>query len=153
MFYSPGLLQISNNRKGLAWPINVDPGSPQSFQLMRTWIQECVLEHGCGISDHSSSMPTFLLSVDRVDKYPAIRLIELMPGEKHQYLALSYCWGRKALNEGANQFSRLGMFTISDIEENKGDYYGGDFSTADRSIQTFIELWGGKDSIQEIVLV
>lgn len=97
MFYSPGELQISNERYGLARPINVDPGSPQSFQLMRTWIQNCVLEHGCAISDYyPSSMPTFLLSVDRADKYGSIRLVELMPGEKHQYLALSYCWGRKA---------------------------------------------------------
>lgn len=61
--------------------------------------------------------------------------------------------GLVLLNEGANQFSRLGTFTISDIEENKGNYYGGDLSTPDRSTQTFVELWGGKDSIQEIVLV
>lgn len=61
--------------------------------------------------------------------------------------------GLVLLNEGANQFSRLGVFYIWDIEEDKGAYYGGDFSTVDRSIQTFVELWGGKDSIQEIVLV
>lgn len=61
--------------------------------------------------------------------------------------------GLVLLNEGPNQFSRIGVFYIWDIEEDKGDYYGGDFSTADRSIQTFVELWGGKDSIQEIVLV
>lgn len=38
-------------------------------------------------------MPTMLLRVDSVDECGLIRLVELIPGEKQQYLALSYCWG------------------------------------------------------------
>lgn len=74
---------------------------------MRTWIQKCATEHGCGISDHRpSSMPTMLLSVDSVDQCGSIRLVELMPGEKHQYLALSYCWGPRAQRKTLTRATR-----------------------------------------------
>lgn len=61
--------------------------------------------------------------------------------------------GLVLLNESGNRFSRLGIFYINHLEPDEGDYYGGDFSTEDGYMQTFQEIWGGKESIQEIVLV
>lgn len=61
--------------------------------------------------------------------------------------------GLVLLDEGGNQFSRLGLFNFHRFKPDESDYYGGDFSTEDGYMQTFQELWGGKESIQEIVLV
>ncbi|KAG8166863.1 hypothetical protein KVR01_002552 [Diaporthe batatas] len=90
----PGNKQISNDPHDFALPVNVNPGSAQSFELMRKWTQKCELEHDCGLKDHvPSSMPTMLLKLENVDECGLVRLVELKIGEKQKYLALSYCWG------------------------------------------------------------
>lgn len=47
-----------------------------------------------------------LLKVDRVNQHSSIRLVELMPEERHQYLALSYCWGPKAQRKTLTRATR-----------------------------------------------
>lgn len=105
MFHCIGGPQITSHQYGTALPVNVNPGSADSFELMRSWIQKCRLEHKCGIDEHCPSlMPRLHLKINTGNESRSIKLIHVAAGQKHKYIALSYCWGgdQKKLLTSAN---------------------------------------------------
>ncbi|KAI1129459.1 HET-domain-containing protein [Nemania abortiva] len=86
-------------------PINTNPGSEESFQLIRSWLESCSVEHGCGIRELPPSLPTFLLAIDQ----ERVCLVDTAGKAKDRYVALSYCWGTEGqktllLDENKQQF-------------------------------------------------
>ena len=97
----------------VAKPLNLDPGSPETFQLIRTWANRCWTEHRrCiktrkklwSLRKRSRGLPTRLLEIgskgeanvilrDIVDASKVARL----PRE-YLFAALSYCWGSPNAN-------------------------------------------------------
>lgn len=73
-------------------PINTRPGSPESFQLMRSWLETCATKHHCGILDLPTFQPSILMAV----KQDSIHLVESTKTTRFRYIAFSYCWGKSA---------------------------------------------------------
>lgn len=59
------------------------------------------------------------------------------------------------LDEGGNEFSRLGTFSLCGTEDypDPTDSYGSEDLTADEQTELFLNLWGGESNVKEIVLV
>jgi hypothetical protein len=84
-----------------------DLGSYECFQLARTWISACSSQHlGC-ILPETPLLPTRIVNVGNSDR--KVRL-ELGARRRSQYVALSYCWGKKqsqvATSRTLHSFSR-----------------------------------------------
>ncbi|KAI1387393.1 HET-domain-containing protein [Hypoxylon trugodes] len=82
----------ANNYPGshaLGSPINTNPGSDKSIQLIRSWIKSCSVHHSCGISNLPPSRPTILLAVGN----NRLHLVDNAGQPNVRYAALSYCWG------------------------------------------------------------
>ncbi|KAL0941935.1 het domain containing protein [Colletotrichum truncatum] len=79
--------------KHVASPMNLSPGSTATVSLIKLWLKKCEIEHQCGISNCPLSMPSMVLQVSDQD---VVRLIKVPPTTKERYIALSYCWGKKA---------------------------------------------------------
>ncbi|GAW12861.1 hypothetical protein ANO14919_022320 [Xylariales sp. No.14919] len=100
----------------LASPVNTNPGSEKSIQLIRSWLTACSLGHGCGIDNLPSSLPTFLLEVEN----ERIRLMEMAGKPKDRYVALSYCWGtekQKTLLERNNKQQLLRDIPLESLDK------------------------------------
>lgn len=82
---------INAKRMDIASPMNLEPSSPMTVDLIKCWLQKCEFQHRCGIFDLPSSMPSMILRV--VSRDSAV-LVEVTPGMRKRYLALSYCWGQ-----------------------------------------------------------
>lgn len=87
-------------------PINLDPESPTSMQLIKQWIRKCEIEHMCGICDLPLSMPTMLLDVSHQNK---VRLIEVPATMRERYITLSYCWGAARQTVMLNEQSKAAL--------------------------------------------
>jgi len=76
--------------------MNTQPRSRYTYQLARTWIDECISSH-CHPVETIPFQPTRLLYIDLVDGSYIVRLIHSSTaswnGSQAQYVALSYCWG------------------------------------------------------------
>lgn len=77
--------------------INTRPGSQETFDLARNWLNECLDTH-CNCPKPSSHfMPEILLKVSRNEASDAApyEISHYFPtqGTAEPYLALSYCWG------------------------------------------------------------
>ena len=71
--------------------INFDVRSDASYQLARTWLQECIQGHeDCPKYEHGP-LPTRVLDVTPIGDFQ-IRLC-IPDGKAAPYTALSYCWG------------------------------------------------------------
>ncbi|KAF4869127.1 hypothetical protein CGCSCA1_v011799 [Colletotrichum siamense] len=82
---------INAKRMDIASPMNLEPSSPMTVDLIKCWLQKCEFQHRCGLFDLPSSMPSMILRV--VSRDSAV-LVEVTPGMRKRYLALSYCWGQ-----------------------------------------------------------
>jgi hypothetical protein len=83
-------------------PINHDPDTPESYRMMRMWIDECIDDHGTWTpykQDLSSSPPARLLKVRRASGSYAVSLVECGDGQDTEYVALSYCWGGEQVHK------------------------------------------------------
>jgi hypothetical protein len=80
----------------IALPINVNPGSSDSFNLMRHWIRCCETSHNCGFTKAPDYMPSMLLDVQSLASEDCVKIIKVSETMKERYLSLSYCWGAAA---------------------------------------------------------
>ncbi|KAF9226160.1 HET-domain-containing protein [Gyrodon lividus] len=74
--------------------MNFDVGSDASYQLAKTWLQECVEEHeGCPKYEQQP-LPARVLDVTPIDGSLQHQIRLCVPnGEAAAYTTLSYCWG------------------------------------------------------------
>ncbi|KAI1412156.1 HET-domain-containing protein [Hypoxylon sp. FL1857] len=70
-------------------PINANPGSEKSMQLICSWLEACSVQHGCGIQNLPPSLPSILLAVGNKHTH----LVDAADQLRERYVALSYCWG------------------------------------------------------------
>ncbi|KAK8006997.1 hypothetical protein PG989_000987 [Apiospora arundinis] len=93
-------------RKCISAPVNLNPGSHGSMDLIRQWIRECEVEHECGFGDLPMSMPSMLLDVSDRDQ---VRLIQVPSTMRERYVTLSYCWGSTSQSVMLNRQSRASL--------------------------------------------
>ncbi|KAI0191066.1 HET-domain-containing protein [Astrocystis sublimbata] len=70
-------------------PINTNPATNESIQLVCSWLKACSDKHECGIERLPLLLPTLLLAIGK----DPIHLINTTGKPKVRYVALSYCWG------------------------------------------------------------
>lgn len=89
--------QSDGNRRGLKFRrIETNSGSPACFDLAKQWISDCLSNHGTRCpSNRDSPLPLRLIDVGPPDDSEPPRLITTSPGQRGEYMALSYCWGQK----------------------------------------------------------
>ncbi|KAH7406314.1 heterokaryon incompatibility protein-domain-containing protein [Phaeosphaeria sp. MPI-PUGE-AT-0046c] len=75
----------------IANPLNLTPGSHESFSTIRRWIRQCE-RHSCCKDSHNWQHPTRLIDVGGKDS-KNVRLYTTNPESPVKYAALSYCWG------------------------------------------------------------
>ena len=93
----------------------------QSLQI-RQWVSDCLAHHeGCSPVQDSEYMPTRLIDVGTTSlaHVISIRSKHEVPPEQREYLALSYCWGKKPhpshRTTAANFSQRCLRFPTSDL--------------------------------------
>ncbi|KAE9379801.1 hypothetical protein N431DRAFT_451613 [Stipitochalara longipes BDJ] len=84
----------------IAWPINVNPGSSDSFNLIRHWIRRCETSHSCCFTKAPDNMPSMLLDVQSLASEDRVKIVKVSATMKERYISLSYCWGVKAQSQG-----------------------------------------------------
>ncbi|KAF2645842.1 HET-domain-containing protein [Massarina eburnea CBS 473.64] len=98
---------------------SLSSSSRECLGLARGWFDECLTSHtSCGsIQDTVAELPTRLLSVEPLFLY------ETQPGDKGQYAALSYCWGKsRAFTTTSNTLEdRKSGFEMSDLPKTCAD--------------------------------
>ncbi|KAJ0356234.1 hypothetical protein COL154_010997 [Colletotrichum chrysophilum] len=87
-------------------PVNLNPESPASMDLIRKWLSNCDMNHKCGIMDLPDSMPSLVIDVSDPGRSRLLRVPENM---RERYIALSYCWG------GVSQAIILRTGNMSDL--------------------------------------
>ncbi|KAF5507875.1 hypothetical protein CGCA056_v013034 [Colletotrichum aenigma] len=87
-------------------PVNLNPESPASMDLIRKWLSNCDMNHKCGIMDLPDSMPSLVIDVSDPGRSRLLRVPENM---RERYIALSYCWG------GVSQAVMLRTSNMSDL--------------------------------------
>ncbi|KAK2735555.1 tol protein [Colletotrichum kahawae] len=83
--------EIDSKHMAVGSPMNLEPSSTTTVDLIQCWLQKCEFQHRCGLFDLPSSMPSMLLQVSSRD---SAVLVEVAPQMRMRYLALSYCWGQ-----------------------------------------------------------
>lgn len=74
-------------------PLNLTPGSYESFSTIRRWLHRCESErHPCCKNSRNWQSPTRLVDVGNKDSKD-IRIYITDPERPVKYAALSYCWG------------------------------------------------------------
>ncbi|KAI6081709.1 HET-domain-containing protein [Hypoxylon rubiginosum] len=99
----------------LGSPINTNPGSEKSVQLISSWLKTCSAQHNCGITDLPPSLPTTLIAVGE----KRIRLLDTAGHSMSRYVALSYCWGtqeQKTLLTKENKQRLLDDIPFEDLD-------------------------------------
>ncbi|KAG8531144.1 uncharacterized protein KY384_004502 [Bacidia gigantensis] len=73
-------------------------GSDTSMQMLKGWLNECVIEHHACNASTEPEKPTRLLDLGGVGVTGSIRLVPGVEASSQCYATLSYCWGsEKAL--------------------------------------------------------
>lgn len=72
-------------------PLNLTPGSHESFSTIRRWLRRCE-RHSCCKDSHNWQRPTRLVDVGNKDSKD-VRIFITNPERPVKYAALSYCWG------------------------------------------------------------
>ena len=88
--------------------------STEHAQLVRQWLQDCLLEHhSCRKTKHTSFVPTRLLQIrPAADGVLMVRLVITGNEERHtRYCALSHCWGQ------AQDVPRLTQATLAELQQ------------------------------------
>ncbi|KAI1284240.1 HET-domain-containing protein [Xylaria sp. FL0933] len=96
-FKQPAFKQLDVNshlRTSSLHPINPNPASDESIQLIRSWLEACSVKHNCGIQKLPPFLPKFLLAIGK----ERVHLMETAGRPRARYVALSYCWGDKKPN-------------------------------------------------------
>ncbi|KAI0532088.1 HET-domain-containing protein [Xylaria digitata] len=70
--------------------ISIDGSSNACFELIQSWIQDCVTNHPQCPVDQSPKLPTRVIDVGSVSQPPRLHISQL---ERAEYIALSHCWG------------------------------------------------------------
>ncbi|KAF2736866.1 HET-domain-containing protein [Polyplosphaeria fusca] len=93
-------LPISEKWQGVDWiptvPMNRFPDSPESFELMRSWLSACLESHCSKTGQHSSFTsyaPSRLLHLSQTEGAINISIVQLGADQYRPYVTLSYCWG------------------------------------------------------------
>ncbi|KAI1128103.1 HET-domain-containing protein [Nemania abortiva] len=94
-------------------PINTNPASNESIQLVCSWLEACSANHKCGIQNLPLSLPTFLLAIEK----ERVHLIDTAGMPKVRYVALSYCWGNKKPNTLLLSQNRRQMLSSIALEQ------------------------------------
>lgn len=74
----------------------MNPGSSDSFKLMRHWVRCCETSHDCGFTKAPDDMPSMLLDVYSLASEDTVKIIKVPATMKERYISLSYCWGAEA---------------------------------------------------------
>ena len=76
-------------------PPNPSPGSPYSLSQARTWMNDCLKNHGesCSALPHEHGFAKLPSRIIDVSSDTCLRVRESDPDERGQYCALSYQWG------------------------------------------------------------
>ncbi|KAF2180771.1 HET-domain-containing protein [Zopfia rhizophila CBS 207.26] len=124
----------ADNHYPIGRPILPESGNSSRFALLRAWLRQCDNSHDC--SKHSSeskeALPTRVLYVgDPKDSSYSSDLVRLVYGSeasRHEYLALSHCWGKVSVEEKeryctthANISERLCGFSLSELPKTFQD--------------------------------
>jgi len=78
-------------------PAERDIGSPDAFNLAKAWLKYCMENHSW-CSPHGLDvplLPTRVLDIG-IGEGNMVRLHAAAPGERSQYIRLSYCWGKES---------------------------------------------------------
>lgn len=78
-------------------PLNLTPGSHDSFSTIRRWLCQCE-EHSCCKDPRNWQRPTRLVDVGNKDSKD-VRIYITDPERPVRYAALSYCWGNDQKSE------------------------------------------------------
>ncbi|KAF2821682.1 HET-domain-containing protein [Ophiobolus disseminans] len=78
-------------------PVNPDPDTSHTYDLVKTWMSDCLAHHGKKRSMFHEG-PSRLIHIRKSCGIYELRLVEC--GDLHQvdYIALSYCWGGDQLH-------------------------------------------------------
>ncbi|KAI1350936.1 HET-domain-containing protein [Xylaria sp. FL0043] len=117
-FNQPGFQLLDANvypGRSLLSPINPNPASDESIQLLRSWLEACSVKHNCGIQNLPPSLPTFLLAIGK----ERVHLMDTAGRPRARYVALSYCWGDKKPNtllSSENKQQLLGGIALEQLD-------------------------------------
>ncbi|RFU32957.1 hypothetical protein B7463_g3386, partial [Scytalidium lignicola] len=121
-YFTMGLYTIGGPSADYIKQEPADPvvASESAYETARQWIADCLDNHekcpGRGVSE-TALLPTRVLDVFADCGSDHVKLHESLRGERGQYVALSYCWG-KSLQTKTTQNS-LQTFTTKGIEISK----------------------------------
>jgi len=76
----------------IATHLSRDATSDESITLIRSWLNDCTLDHRCPLN-YDVELPTRLVDLGMPDR-EMLRLYAPEPGITGKYVALSYCWGK-----------------------------------------------------------
>ncbi|SCV26329.1 related to flavin-containing monooxygenase [Fusarium fujikuroi] len=77
---------------GTGTHVQYDVTSPESWDMIRGWIKDCVNDHqNCKVVSEDRPFPTRVLSVGNEDRDP--HLFIPSSDNRGRYIALSHCWG------------------------------------------------------------
>jgi hypothetical protein len=85
----------SLDRLRLRNPLNMQPSSTRTYQLARSWVDDCIKSHAHA-EDTTRFQPTRLVHIHKENTSYVVRLIESSNSrndDESRYVALSYCWG------------------------------------------------------------
>ena len=89
--FAPPPEDSSDFEISLPSPLNLTPGSYESFSTIRRWLRQCE-GHSCCKNSHNWQRPTRLVDVGNKDSKDVCIFIT-DPERSVKYAALSYCWG------------------------------------------------------------
>ena len=68
-------------------------GSQESLALVQSWLSECETSHSLCMATGSSQGPSRLIDLGTTSGTSNDLVLKEIRGERHRYMALSYCWG------------------------------------------------------------
>ncbi|KAH8911341.1 HET-domain-containing protein, partial [Coniochaeta sp. PMI_546] len=74
--------------------VSLDSSSDSCFELIRSWIDDCVQNHTACPVDRLPLLPTRVVDVGSPTQPPRLHISS--PDEHAEYIALSHCWGPPA---------------------------------------------------------
>ncbi|KAB5577786.1 heterokaryon incompatibility protein-domain-containing protein [Coniochaeta sp. 2T2.1] len=81
---------------GPSTEISLDSSSPACFELVKSWISDCLTSHASCPVDRSPLLPTRVVDVGLDSSSQPPRLHISAPDQREEYIALSHCWGPPA---------------------------------------------------------
>ncbi|KAL5321062.1 hypothetical protein ACEPPN_011872 [Leptodophora sp. 'Broadleaf-Isolate-01'] len=102
-------------------PIAKRADSEACFDLIRSWMDECLVGHGhfCP-SSVISSLPTRVIDVGNAETPPKVVITN---GDSGRWLALSHCWGTNVrfVLESSNLLARQQSLSLEDMPSTFSD--------------------------------